>query len=505
MARRREPRDPTGSANDRTPRADGRTPDRRAALRTIGLAITGTTLGATTVTERATARTATETATDFDPKTWQSDAVPETPIRELSFPGTHHAAMIDTDPESPEYWDCQTRDVYAQLCDGIRFLDVRVESQGDGDETEFYGHHSSRTGRSLDREVFPQISRYLAEVDDAGASELVLLKLSHFRDAGAFSDEEFESDDWTALSDLLRREFGEYAIDLGSMTSTDELLAATPSDYDGPRIAIFHRTLDDHDSPLSLPSFTDRFADWVSSFYPDTSTPGDVLAGGVTNEHATASTLGETQWIIRAPTDLYEGGETTNAMLPLYEQVVRADRDSNPNLVRVDYYETSEVVSLCRRLSLDGLHGPMDGSVPLEDGDYSVRSVATGNVIEVANAAETDGADAVEADWTGGSHQRFGIRSNDDGTYRLEAAHSGKVLGVEEAGTDDGAAVTQQSWRGTDGQRWYAVALEDGPYCFINANSGRVLDGDQSSEAVIQWHWTGDSNQRWELVERDTR
>lgn len=497
--------DPAASSDGRssgTATGDRRGPNRRTALRTLGLALTGTAAGVPTMARRSAAETATAATDGFDPKTWQSDAVPNTPIRELSFPGTHHAAMVDTEPESPEYWDCQTRDVYAQLCDGIRFLDVRVESHGDGEDTTFTGHHASRSGRSLDDEVFPQIARYLEEVDADGGSELVLLKLSHFRDAGAFSDEAFEADDWDALSELLVEQFGDYAIDLGSMASPDELLEATPSTFDGPRIAIFYRTLDEHDSPLSLPSFTDRFADWVASFYPDTSTPGDVLAGGVTNEHTDASRLGETQWIIRAPTDLYDGGRRTNELLPLYDRIVRTDPDIVPNVVRVDYYETSEIVSLCRAWSREGLHGAIDGPEPLEAGVYSLRSADTGNAVTIADGDESDGASAIEAEWGGHAHQRFEVHRTDDGTYRLEAVHSGKVLGVEAAGTDDGADVVQQSWTGANDQRWFAVALADGRYCFVNANSGRVLDAEASGENVIQWHWTGDANQRWELVDR---
>ena len=290
---------------------------RRQTLRSLGLLLAGGAAATTVSTEPASGQTS-----DFDPKAWQSDAVPDTPVHELSFPGTHHAAMVNPTPDSPEYYDCQTNEVYRQLCDGIRFLDVRVESQGDAETTNFYGHHSTESGRSLDNEVFPQIEQYLSEVDLADASELVLLKLSHFYDEGIFSDEEFEADDWRNLTDLLQTHFGDYAVDLGAMASTDELLDATLSEFDGPKIAIFYRTLKEHDSPLSLPGFTDRWGDWVDSYYPDTSTPGNVLAGGVTNEHTDTDKLGETQWIVRAPADLYTDGPATNDMLTLFEEVV---------------------------------------------------------------------------------------------------------------------------------------------------------------------------------------
>lgn len=473
-------------------------PNRRTTLRGLGLLLAGGGAGTGLGTTSAEAETS---GSSFDPKTWQSDAVPQTPIHELSFPGTHHAAMVDTSPESPEYYDCQTNDVYTQLCDGIRFLDVRVESHGNAENTNFHGRHSTETGRSLDDEVFPQIEQYLSEVEAAGASELVLLKLSHFYDEGTFSDDVFEADDWRNLSELLQTHFGGYAVDLGAMTSTDELLDATLSEFDGPKIAVFYRTLKDHDSPLSLPQFTDRFGDWVDSFYPDTATPGNVLAGGVTNEHTDTNTLGETQWIIRAPSDLYADGQVTNDMLSLYEEVVRTNAAINPNIVRIDYYETSNVVELCRSFSQTGLHEPIDDDPVLAEGLYSLHSVDTGNVMAIEGGETADGASAVESNWTGSSHEQFHALLNDDGTYRLEAAHTGKVLSVADSGTDD-ANVVQNPWSGGDNQRWYVIELGSTRYCFINANSGRILDGEIPSDNVHQWHWEDDPNQKWDLVER---
>lgn len=450
----------------------------------------------------ATMQSQTANDTDFETKTWQYDAVPDTPIRGMSFPGTHHAAMVDTDPESPEYWDCQTKDVYRQLCDGIRFLDVRVESQGNGDDIAFYGHHEDKTGRSLGNEVFPQIHQYLSEIEASGGSELVLLKLSHFHASGVFNDDVFESDDWAALSERLEQTLKEYAIDLSTYSDPSEFLDGTLSSLDGPRIAIFYRTLKRHNSSLSLPSFTAPFESWVSSYYPDTSTPGKVLAGGVTNEHSSQSKLGETQWIIRAPADLYTDGQATNNMLSLYEQVARSDSEINPNIIRVDYYETSPVVAVCRQLSLDGLHQSPAYRPPLAEGIYSLHSVETGNVAEVEAGDEHDGANVVEGTWTDSAHERFQVERNGNATYRLKPTHTGKVLEVEESSTDEASNIFQGSWSGGDNQRWYAVLLNDGQCCLINANSGRVIHGEQPGTKIHQWQWEDDPKQRWNLIGR---
>ncbi|WP_346775070.1 RICIN domain-containing protein [Haloarcula argentinensis] len=184
----------------------------------------------------------------------------------------------------------------------------------------------------------------------------------------------------------------------------------------------------------------------------------------------------------------------------MYEQVVSVAPELNPNVIRVDYYETSDIVSLCRRLSIAGLDGTSD--TPISEGVYSVHSVETANVIEITDGDTNDGASAVEADWTESDHQRFSIQPTDDGTYRLDAVHSGKVLDVENEGTDDAVDIIQWPWTGNTNQRWYAVSVGDDRYAFINKHSGRVLDGEQPGANVHQWHWEGDQNQEWTLHSR---
>ncbi len=222
---------------------------------------------------------------------------------------------------------------------------------------------------------------------------------------------------------------------------------------------------------------------------------GDETGYGVRNDHTETDRLGETQWIIRAPTDLYSGAQQTNAMLPLYEQVVSVAPALNPNLIRVDYYETSDIVPLCRRLSVAGLNGT-------DAPDFTLESTNGADVTSRnADGDTSDGASVVEADWTESDHQRFSIQPTGDGTYRLDAVHSGKVLDVENEGTDDAVDIIRGPGPGmrTSGG---TQTVGDDRYAFINKHSGRVLDGEQPGANVHQWHSEGYPDLRWTVDSR---
>jgi hypothetical protein len=429
------------------------------------------------------------TGVGFDPATWQSDAVAATPICRLTLPGTHHAAMVTPEPTVPERWDCQTRDVYTQLRDGIRFLDVRVWfDEADG---TFYGHHASERGRSLEGEVFPQVGRYLSEVDEAGATEFVVLKLSHFGRWGPGCDgpETFRPEHWRALRTSLTEAFGTHALDIGSC-SREAVLNTTVDEFDGPKLAVLYRTVTDHAAPPTGPSFAGRFDDWVSSCYPDTPTPGAVLAGGLKTDHADRTVLGETQWIIRKPADLYTDGRATNATLSLYESVLAVDPRLVPNVVRVDYYETSTVVALCVALSQRGRHP--ETAPPLPEGHYTLRDRCSGRALAVTGGADGTARllDAAGPD----SRRRVAFRRAGDGAYRVSHPDGDRVLAVESGDR----RVCLRQWAGTAGQRWFAVPLRNGDYCLLNADTGMALERD-GENSVTSGYWANEPRQRWRL------
>lgn len=69
------------------------------------------------------------------------------------------------------------------------------------------------------------------------------------------------------------------------------------------------------------------------------------------------------------------------------------------------------------------------------------------------------------------------------------------------AARKDGARVVQATADGTASQQWQLRPQTGGVFLVVNRNSGKVLDvrGGSTADgvALIQYHDTGGSNQRW--------
>ncbi|MDX5566110.1 alpha-L-fucosidase [Streptomyces sp. ID05-04B] len=91
----------------------------------------------------------------------------------------------------------------------------------------------------------------------------------------------------------------------------------------------------------------------------------------------------------------------------------------------------------------------------------------------------------------------------DLGTFRVVNRKSGKVLDVNAASSADGAAVIQWPWTGGTNQQWKLLPNTDGSYRLSNVRSGKVLDspgGSAEGAALDQWTDTDANNQWWKLV-----
>ncbi|MEV7026079.1 alpha-L-fucosidase [Kitasatospora sp. NPDC093558] len=91
----------------------------------------------------------------------------------------------------------------------------------------------------------------------------------------------------------------------------------------------------------------------------------------------------------------------------------------------------------------------------------------------------------------------------DLGTFKLVNRNSGKVLDVSDASTADGAGLIQWPWTGGTNQQWKLVPNADGSYRLSNAKSGKVVDSPgNSAQGANLDQWTGDGgdNQSWQLA-----
>jgi hypothetical protein len=89
------------------------------------------------------------------------------------------------------------------------------------------------------------------------------------------------------------------------------------------------------------------------------------------------------------------------------------------------------------------------------------------------------------------------------GTSRLLNRRSGKALDVNGGSTADGASIIQWPWTGATNQQWRLLPNQDGSFRLSSVRSGKVLDspgGSGQGAALIQWADNGGTNQWWRLV-----
>ncbi|MEU7516864.1 RICIN domain-containing protein [Streptomyces sp. NPDC042898] len=94
------------------------------------------------------------------------------------------------------------------------------------------------------------------------------------------------------------------------------------------------------------------------------------------------------------------------------------------------------------------------------------------------------------------------------GSFRVVNRASGKVLDVADRSTADGARVIQWPWSGGTNQQWRLLPDHDGSFRLSNVHSGKVLDNPGAStspgQPLDQWTDTDSPNQWWRLTPSGT-
>ncbi|MDZ7731240.1 MAG: hypothetical protein U5K37_10400 [Natrialbaceae archaeon] len=351
---------------------------RRRALRITGL-VTGGFLAGTVLPEsrREWCHAALPASMGLDREFWLTDdRLQDRPIWSLSLPGTHHASFYEQTESwvSPamltaghvEAWTRpQSRDVATQLSDGIRWLDIRPHY--DPDETDpLWAHHNLARGPPLE-EIVADIGAFLERAERQAGNEFVLVKLSNYNGFETATQERIAS-----LQALLERHLGEYALALPDRAPA-ELLDQSLSLFDGPRVGLLY---DGHDP---WPGVADDRSRWVRDGWVNEPALEDAHEAALELTHTDTARLGEIGYYI-TPTTGHVAGSVTTGWIPgssrwlAYRSLEEAARRMaqqfpcflgqvgldwrlNPNVLTVDFYETSAVVAACQYLSLEGLHG----------------------------------------------------------------------------------------------------------------------------------------------------
>ncbi len=142
-----------------------------------------------------------------------------------------------------------------------------------------------------------------------------------------------------------------------------------------------------------------------------------------------------------------------------------------------------------------------DAGRTIPDGTYRVLSRKSKKALDLLNGGTSDGTDAVQWGWNGGSSQKWTFTYLGDGQYQASGVASGKLLEVTNASSANGAGVQIWPSNNHDCQKWTLTPAGNGTYKILNANSGKAADVSSGSTAdgaaIIQWPYGGGSNQQW--------
>jgi hypothetical protein len=101
--------------------------------------------------------------------------------------------------------------------------------------------------------------------------------------------------------------------------------------------------------------------------------------------------------------------------------------------------------------------------VDLGGGQYAIRNVNSGQVLDVAGDSRANGANVQQFPWNGGANQRWKTRGSNN-NFELINVNSGKCLEVQGGGIGNNVNIAQSQCNGARYQRWYAgYALPGGP------------------------------------------
>ena len=140
----------------------------------------------------------------------------------------------------------------------------------------------------------------------------------------------------------------------------------------------------------------------------------------------------------------------------------------------------------------------------LESGTYVIASKLTGQVLEVQDYNVEDGADIIQAPYSGAANQRWTINEAGNGYFSIRALHSSKAIEIEGWSRNDGADVQQLTWLNSINQHWSIQGVTEDSYTIVSRFSGMALDVYESNHSegpdVRMWTYWGGTNQQWQLI-----
>jgi len=146
-----------------------------------------------------------------------------------------------------------------------------------------------------------------------------------------------------------------------------------------------------------------------------------------------------------------------------------------------------------QKWSLISTSPEVKGGRTVEDGIYYVGVKADpSQVLDIADASSSDGANLQIWSATGAANQKFRFECGDDGFYTITCLKSGKVLDVDNGNVVPGANVQQWSGYGGDSQKWAVQDDGDGGYRLVCKANGLAIDltGGSTADGTNVQSWT---------------
>ena len=146
-----------------------------------------------------------------------------------------------------------------------------------------------------------------------------------------------------------------------------------------------------------------------------------------------------------------------------------------------------------QKWSLYSTSPEVKGGRTVEDGIYYVGVKADpSQVLDIADASSSDGANLQIWAATGAANQKFRFECGDDGFYTITCLKSGKVLDVDNGNVVPGANVQQWSGYGGDSQKWAVQDDGDGGYRLVCKANGLAIDltGGSTADGTNVQSWT---------------
>ena len=102
----------------------------------------------------------------------------------------------------------------------------------------------------------------------------------------------------------------------------------------------------------------------------------------------------------------------------------------------------------------------------------------------------------------GGANQQWTVTLEPDGFYQIKSVHSGQVVDIRNAATSDGTAVVQNPDTNADSQRWQITATSDGFFRVspkLRVSRALDINGVSTANGALAqiWQYGGGLNQQW--------